>query len=141
MRAPVLKRPVEVKYRISQEFGFDNTNHSRRHDFYNHFGKKYPGVDFDTPLGVEVKAAFSGQVMRREFHQGMGKVIGIRNGNIVALYAHLSDFNVKLGQWVETEKPISRWKSVLECFKNPRFIARLLKWQLKIWGSYTTESR
>jgi len=74
---------------ISQPFGFDNSNHSERGNFYSVFDNKHPGVDFPVSKGTEVYAAFSGIVVRREFHKGMGNVIGVRNGNIVALYAHL----------------------------------------------------
>jgi murein DD-endopeptidase MepM/ murein hydrolase activator NlpD len=83
---------------ISQSFGFDNSNHSERGNFYSLFDNKHPGVDFSVSKGTEVFAAFSGIVVRREFHKGMGNVIGVRNGNIVALYAHLSEFAVSLGE-------------------------------------------
>ncbi len=86
---------------ISQPFGFDNSDHSDRSSFYALFDNKHPGVDFPVSKGTEVFAAFSGIVVRREFHKGMGNVIGVRNGNIVALYAHLSEFAVSLGEIID----------------------------------------
>jgi len=92
-----------LKTSISQEFGCDNSNHPERRNFYNIFDNKHPGVDFDLPIGTEVLASFSGVVVRKETHSGMGKVIAVRNGNIVALYAHLKKFNVKFGEVVKTK--------------------------------------
>lgn len=87
---------------ISQPFGFDNTNNPKRRYFYTIFDNKHPGVDFPVPIGTEVFASFSGIVVRREFHKGMGNVVSVRNGNIVVLYAHLSKFNVNLGEIIDT---------------------------------------
>jgi murein DD-endopeptidase MepM/ murein hydrolase activator NlpD len=39
--------------------------------------------------------------VRKEFHKGMGNVIATRNGNIYALYAHLSRSLKELGDKVE----------------------------------------
>lgn len=86
---------------ISQLFGFDNSNHPDRGNFYSLFDNNHPGVDFSVAKGTEVFAAFPGIVVRREFHKGMGNVIGVRNGNIVALYAHLSEFSVSLGEFID----------------------------------------
>ncbi|HXK52820.1 M23 family metallopeptidase [Candidatus Nomurabacteria bacterium] len=102
-----LKYPVDhTKYIIFQEFGNDNTNNQTRKEFYTVFDNKHPGVDFLTPVGVTVRASFEGIVVRKEFHKGMGNVIGIRNGNIVALYAHLKDFSVELGDIVKQKQDV-----------------------------------
>lgn len=58
-------------------------------------------MDFPIAVGTNVYASFKGIVVRRSYHKGMGNVVAIRNGNIVALYAHLSDANVSLGDIVE----------------------------------------
>ena len=86
---------------IDQPFGLDNTKHPIRKDFYTIFDNKHSGVDFPVAVGSKVYCSYSGVVVRREFHKGMGNVIGIRNGNIVFLYAHLDKFKVKLGQIVK----------------------------------------
>ncbi len=94
--------PVDQKkYKIIQKFGVDNTGDPVYGKFYELYDNKHPGIDFGLPIGTEVKASFEGIVDRREFHKGMGNVIGIRNGNIVALYAHLSAFKVKAGEIVK----------------------------------------
>lgn len=95
----IIKYPVSNPI-ISQPFGFDNTNNPDRSTFYTLFNNKHPGVDFPVSENTEVYASFEGIVVRKEFHKGMGKVLGIRNGNIVALYAHLNEFKVNLGDIV-----------------------------------------
>jgi murein DD-endopeptidase MepM/ murein hydrolase activator NlpD len=97
----VLEYPVTNPL-ISQKFGEDNTNHPLRKKFYSVFGNKHPGVDFKMEVGEEIYAAYPGIVVRKEFHKGMGNVIGIRNGNVVILYAHLSRFIVELSQIVRS---------------------------------------
>ena len=96
----ILKYPVKIK-NVSQQFGFDNTEHLISEKFYKLFDNKHSGVDFPVDVGTEVHCSYSGIVVRREFHKGMGNVIGIRNGNIVFLYAHLDRFKVRLGQIVK----------------------------------------
>lgn len=86
---------------IDQPFGLDNSKHPLRKDFYTIFDNRHSGVDFPVAVGSKVYCSYSGVVVRREFHKGMGSVIGIRNGNIVFLYAHLDKFKVKLGQIVK----------------------------------------
>ena len=87
-------------HEISLEFGYDASNDLDKANFYTLFDNKHPGVDFDLPEGSEIFASFEGIVVRSENHKGMGNTIGIRNGNILALYAHLSEIKVNLGQVV-----------------------------------------
>lgn len=96
----IVNYPVDDS-KISQHFGNDVTNDPLRSKFYEIFDNKHCGVDFPVPIGTEVKVAFPGIVVRAENHDGMGNVVGIRNGNIVALYAHLNNISVKLGMVVE----------------------------------------
>lgn len=87
---------------IIQPFGFDNFMHKERGSFYTLFGDKHPGVDFELEENTPVYASFEGIVVRNEFHKGMGNVVSVRNGNIVALYAHLNASKVRLGFIVNT---------------------------------------
>lgn len=86
---------------INHPFGEDNTKDPIKKDFYKLFGNKHSGVDFLADIGTQVFASFPGIVVRKEFHQGMGNVLGTRYGNIVILYAHLSKFKVKPGKVVK----------------------------------------
>ena len=91
-----LKKPV-----ISHSFGQDNTNEPIKKDFYKLFENRHPGVDFVVSVGTQVFGSLPGIIVRKEFHKGMGNVLGIRNGNIVVLYAHLSEFKVELGKIIK----------------------------------------
>ncbi len=95
----IIKYPVK-DHTISQAFGRDTSNDPIYKDFYTAFDYRHCGVDFPLSIGVEVFASFTGVVVRCETHLGMGNVVGIRNGNIVALYAHLSKISVHLGEIV-----------------------------------------
>lgn len=98
----ILNFPVKNPI-IEQEFGRDTKNDPTYSKFYELFDYKHPGVDFALSEGNPIFAAFPGVVVRVENHKGMGKVISIRNGNIVALYAHLSEFKVSLGQEINSQ--------------------------------------
>jgi murein DD-endopeptidase MepM/ murein hydrolase activator NlpD len=100
---PVLQRPVDQKFPIGQDFGEvrDDTT-----QFYSLFDGKHPGIDFYLPEGNKVKSSYDGVVVRLEWHDGMGNVIGIRNGNILSLYAHLTEFKVRIGEVVTVGKLI-----------------------------------
>ncbi len=91
-----LKKPV-----INHPFGEDNTKYLVKKNFYKLFDNKHSGVDFFADVGTQIFASFPGIIVRKEFHQGMGNVLGTRYGNIVILYAHLSKFEVELGQIVK----------------------------------------
>lgn len=86
---------------ISHPFGEDNTNNPVKKDFYKLFDNKHPGIDFLVDIGTQVFSSFPGIVVRKEFHKGMGNVLGIRYGNIVVLYTHLSKYKVELSQIVK----------------------------------------
>lgn len=95
-----MRRPVASCFKIIQKFG--RTRFARENcGWYEAFGGIHPGLDFGVPSGTEVLAALPGYVVRREQHGGMGNVIAVRTGNIYALYAHLSKFEVSLGDYVE----------------------------------------
>lgn len=95
----LINYPVEDQT-ISQPFGNDVTGDPVYSKFYELFDNKHCGVDFPVPVGTEIKVSFPGVVVRLENHLGMGNVVGIRNGNIVALYAHLSSISLQLGDVV-----------------------------------------
>ncbi len=96
----IIRYPVK-DHTISQPFGRDASNDPIYKEFYATFDYKHCGVDFPLPVGTEVFASFTGVVVRCENHIGMGNVVGVRNGNIVALYAHLSKIFVQLGEIVK----------------------------------------
>jgi len=97
----VIEYPLKNK-EIDVPFGRDFHKAPGTGNFYTLFDNKHCGVDFNIDEGTEVFAAHPGIVVRREHHKGMGKVLGIRNGNIVTFYAHLNEFKIGLGDVVNT---------------------------------------
>jgi len=104
---------------ISLEFGYDATLDPNYSTFYTLFDNKHPGVDFDLSEGTDIFAAFEGIVVRSENHKGMGNTVGIRNGNILALYAHLSEIKVNLGQIVKVGELIGKSGNTGEATTSP----------------------
>jgi len=104
---------------IALEFGYDATLDPKYSTFYTLFDNKHPGVDFDLPEGTDIFAAFEGIVVRSENHKGMGNTIGIRNGNILALYAHLSETLVKLGDIISAGDLIGKSGNTGEATTKP----------------------
>jgi len=74
----------------------------RIHPFYK-ISKFHYGMDFTAPLGTEVYATGKGTVIAVQTAQrGPGKNIIIDHGyGYTSIYAHLSNFNVKVGQKVQ----------------------------------------
>lgn len=74
----------------------------RIHPFYK-ISKFHYGMDFTAPLGTEVYATGKGTVIAVETAlRGYGKSITIDHGfGYKSVYAHLSNFNVKIGQKVQ----------------------------------------
>ena len=62
----------------------------------------HSGVDIVAPYGALVKAADGGQVIQAEYSGGYGYTITLyHGGGFATRYAHLSGFNVSMGQFVE----------------------------------------
>ncbi|MFP4089338.1 MAG: M23 family metallopeptidase [Cyclobacteriaceae bacterium] len=63
----------------------------------------HPGIDFSAPQGTPVYATGAGKVITvKSAFAGYGKQVEIDHGfGYITKYAHMSDFNVKVGQTVE----------------------------------------
>jgi len=74
----------------------------RIHPFYK-ISKFHYGMDFTAPLGTEVYATGNGTVIEvKAAQRGFGKYIVIDHGfGYMTTYAHLSNFNVRVGQKVQ----------------------------------------
>ncbi|KKQ75623.1 MAG: Peptidase M23B [Candidatus Woesebacteria bacterium GW2011_GWB1_38_5b] len=119
---------------ITQPFGQDNTNHHLRKNFYALFDNLHPGIDFGCPIGIKVYASYNGIVVRKEFHKGMGNVIGTRHGNIIILYAHLSKFSVEMADKIKKGQLIGLSGDTGEAYTEPHLhfeVRDLTKNQLK----------
>jgi len=84
--------PNQVK--VYSPFGY---RHRRRHQ----------GVDLPLAKGTPVYAAFSGKVRMSKYYAAYGNLIIIRHENgLETFYAHLSERQVEVGDWVEAGQQI-----------------------------------
>jgi len=71
-------------------------------------GRRHMGVDLPYPTGTPVKCAFDGRVRLAERHKGYGNLIIVRHENgLETFYAHLSQIQVKVGDWVHAGDQIA----------------------------------
>lgn len=90
---------------MSSGFGY-------RHDPFTGAGAMHSGLDFKGPAGTPILAAAEGKVTSAGVQSGYGNCIEITHANgLVTRYAHLSGFNVSLGQKVDRGIQIGRMGS------------------------------
>jgi murein DD-endopeptidase MepM/ murein hydrolase activator NlpD len=90
---------------MSSGFGY-------RHDPFTGAGAMHSGLDFKGPTGTSILAAADGKVTFAGNQGGYGNCIEITHANgLVTRYAHLSGFNVSLGQAVKRGIQIARMGS------------------------------
>ncbi|MEE4153400.1 MAG: M23 family metallopeptidase [Erythrobacter sp.] len=87
--------------RMTSTFGY-------RRDPFNGRGAMHHGLDYGGPIGSPVYAAATGTVSYVGWRSGYGKTVEIRHGNgVMTRYAHLSRFDVALGDEVEAGETIA----------------------------------
>lgn len=85
---------------ISSYFGY-------RRDPFNGGGAMHNGIDFKGPVGSPIYAAAKGTVTFVGWKGGYGKTVEIQHGNgMMTRYAHMSRFDVKVGQTMEAGETI-----------------------------------
>jgi murein DD-endopeptidase MepM/ murein hydrolase activator NlpD len=90
---------------MSSGFGY-------RHDPFTGAGAMHSGLDFKGPTGTPILAAADGKITSAGVQSGYGNCIEITHANgLVTRYAHLSGFNVSLGQDVKRGVQIARMGS------------------------------
>lgn len=90
---------------MSSGFGY-------RSDPFIGAGAMHNGLDFKGPIGTPILAAADGRITHAGSQGGYGNTIEITHANgLVTRYAHLSGFNVKLGQKVARGAQIARMGS------------------------------
>jgi hypothetical protein len=70
----------------------------------------HPGIDLPAPRGTPVAAAAPGRVIFASLDRGgYGNLLEIAHGSgVVSMYAHLSSFSVRVGQFVATGTRVGR---------------------------------
>jgi murein DD-endopeptidase MepM/ murein hydrolase activator NlpD len=90
---------------MSSGFGY-------RHDPFTGAGAMHAGLDFKGPVGTPILAAADGRITYAGVMSGYGNCMEITHANgLVTRYAHLSGFNVSLGQQVKRGIQIARMGS------------------------------
>jgi murein DD-endopeptidase MepM/ murein hydrolase activator NlpD len=92
--------PTDTNYPITQDYGDTELTKKRGSEIYSFFNGKHPGIDIKLPIGTSVYSCLEGIVTSREYHRGMGKVLRIRTGNLLHIYAHLDSFDKDYGDKV-----------------------------------------
>ncbi len=91
MRKAFIRAPVDFT-RISSNF-----NPNRKHPILNKI-RAHQGVDYAAPSGTPIKASGDGKVIFRGTKSGYGKTVILQHGgNITTLYAHMSNYVLKVG--------------------------------------------
>ncbi len=91
VRKAFIRAPVDFT-RISSNF-----NPNRKHPILNTI-RAHQGVDYAAPSGTPIKASGDGKVIFRGTKSGYGKTVILQHGgNITTLYAHMSNYVLKVG--------------------------------------------
>lgn len=81
-------------------------------NFGHRWGRLHSGIDIGALGSDRVRAALSGIVTKVGYqpnYAGYGNVVVIRHGvGFATMYAHLADFRVRVGQFVERGERIAR---------------------------------
>ena len=86
-----------------------------KHDTISAFGgfrrperRGHNGIDLPYPEGTTVRAFLPGTVEYAGWSEGFGNTIGIRHGNMVSIYGHLSKIGVNVGQKIKRGQEIGK---------------------------------
>lgn len=112
------KKPSENKLHVSIKKLKGLLNWPLKGRVLSAFGKvKHPqfktitlhnGIDIEAETGITVKAAYNGTVVFSDWFEGYGKTVIIdHNEDYFSVYAHLSEFSVSSGEFVEKGQKIA----------------------------------
>ncbi|NLE25271.1 MAG: M23 family metallopeptidase [Clostridiaceae bacterium] len=94
--------PVDNGTTIHSSFG------RRFHPIYKYY-KSHDGIDIGNKSYPTIYAAGDGKVVEAGRTSGYGNYVAISHGNgFKTLYAHLSSYNVKVGDWVKKGQKIAK---------------------------------
>jgi murein DD-endopeptidase MepM/ murein hydrolase activator NlpD len=97
-----VRKPISGEADLSSGFGV-------RMDPFLRSPAMHSGLDFRSQTGDAVRATGNGRVESAAWNGGYGKMVEIDHGNgFSTRYAHLSEIEVKVGQWVKSGQTIGR---------------------------------
>lgn len=68
----------------------------------------HQGIDIGAPTGTVIHAAMEGTVVAASFAGDYGNHIKIQNGEVLNVYAHCSEINVKVGDYISQGQEIGK---------------------------------
>ncbi len=92
--------PVRGKYTIVRGFG------RQSHPDLPNVVTDNPGIDIATSDGAKARSIFDGTVSGVFSQDGYNKVVMVRHGNYISIYANLSTINVKSGERVKANQDL-----------------------------------
>ena len=95
--------PFRGNFRLTQGFGGNRAS-------YIQFGLEgHNGLDYGTPINTQIIAPHPGKIIEvaDEGNKGYGKYIKIENAKEGSVLAHLSSFQVKVGDFVSEGQPVA----------------------------------
>ncbi|NES85671.1 MAG: M23 family metallopeptidase [Moorea sp. SIO2B7] len=102
----VWETPLNTYSHISSEFGWRRYWSNQQNKWVEDF---HTGIDLAANYGTSIESALSGTVQKRWYDSIGGNQIKIDHGNgLVTWYAHLSSFNVSVGQKVTNDTVIGK---------------------------------
>lgn len=94
--------PVDNSTAIHSDFG------RRYHPIYKYY-RNHDGIDIGNRQSPTIYASGDGKVVEAGRTNGYGNYVAISHGNgFKSLYAHLSSYNVKVGDWVKKGQKIAK---------------------------------
>lgn len=89
------KMPIKGTWKLTSVYGY-------RADPFTGQRKFHTGIDMAAPLGTKIYAAMAGKVATTGYNNVFGNYVIISHGNgYQSLYAHLSKYTVRAGQFIE----------------------------------------
>lgn len=92
--------PVSGSYKIVRKFG------RQSHPDMDNVVIDSPGIDISTSSGAQARCIFDGVVSGVFSHDGFNKVVMVRHGQYISIYANLSKINVKTGDKVKANQSL-----------------------------------
>lgn len=98
-----VQSPVDLPYVLESNWG------ARLDPLTKTSIQYHNGIDIQAPSGTIVKALFNGRVLEAGDNWALGNYIRIQHGSgVISIYAHLSEFAVKSGEYVEQYQVIGK---------------------------------
>lgn len=98
----IAKSKIRLVYNRSCDFVFPVENGKITSEFGRRWRRMHKGIDIDLETGTPVYSAFEGKIRYAKYNSSYGNAIVVRHPNgLETYYAHLSQINVKPGDYVQ----------------------------------------